>query len=174
MYGSEFMWRPWGQLCEAVATGRPAFDQIYGASFFDYLATHPADAAPFNASMSSGSQFVSRVVLAEYDFSPFQRIVDVGGGQGTLLHAILSANPKLQGILIDQPAVVAGVTALRAGAIAERCEVVGGDFFESVPAGADGYIRALPRCEPEQSLSDARLWAEISSSRSPQGPTGIF
>lgn len=134
------MWRPWGQLCEAVATGQPAFDRIYGASLFDYLATHPADAAIFNASMSSSSPVASGIVLAAYDFSRFQRIVDVGGGQGALLHGILSANPKLHGVLTDRPAVVAGVTALRTGAVADRCEIVGGDFFESVPAGADGYI----------------------------------
>jgi SAM-dependent methyltransferase len=140
MCGSEFMWRPWGQLCEAIATGQPAFDRIYGASLFDYLGTHPADGEIFDAAMSATSPIVSGIVVAAYDFSGFQCIVDVGGGQGALLHGILLANPKLRGVLTDRPAVVAGVKALRAEPIADRCDVVGGDFFESVPSGADGYI----------------------------------
>jgi len=80
------------------------------------------------------------VILAAYDFSGFQRLVDVGGGQGEILHGILSANPKLQGVLTDKPAVIAGASTLRAGTITDRCELVGGDFFESVPEVADAYL----------------------------------
>ena len=110
-----------------------------GTSSFDYLAKHPDDAAVFNVAMSSFAQFNSGI-LAAYDFSRFERVVDVGGGQGALLNEILSANPKLHGILADLPAVVAGATALQTGAIAERCEIVGIDFFKEVPEGADAYV----------------------------------
>jgi len=79
-------------------------------------------------------------VLAAYDFSCFERIVDVGGGHGVLLAGILSAIPKVRGALYDLPNVVAGAEALRAPEIAGRCEIVGGDFFKSVPADGDGYI----------------------------------
>ena len=137
--GEPWNWKPWSNLCDTILTGEPAFDQMYGTSHFDYLANHPDDAAVFDAAMSSFAQLVPEI-LAAYDFSRFERVVDVGGGQGVLLHGILSAHPKLRGVLADLPAVVAGATALRTGTIAERCEVVGIDFFKAVPEGADAYV----------------------------------
>ncbi len=145
LFGSEFLWRPWADLRKTIATGKPAFDHVFGATFFNYLAAHPDDAAIFNAGMTSSSSVDIAGILAVYDFSGFERIVDVGGGQGVLLHGILSANPKVRGVLFDLPSVVAGASALRTGAIAERCEVVGGDFFHAVPQGADAYVmRVVP------------------------------
>jgi len=79
-------------------------------------------------------------ILAAYDFSRFDRVVDVGGGRGELLLGILSEYPKLQGVLYDLPTVVAGVPAAGTGPVASRCEVVGGDFFKRVPEGADAYV----------------------------------
>jgi SAM-dependent methyltransferase len=140
MWGAPFIWRPWGELYEAVRTGQPAFDHVYGASAFEYLTAHADEAAIFNAATTSISSLTLSALLAAYDFSGFERIVDVGGGQGALLHGILSAHPKLRGVLFDLPAVVAGAAAVRTGALAERCEVVGGDFFQAVPAGADAYV----------------------------------
>lgn len=140
MLGAPFCWRPWGELYETVITGQPAFDRIYGTSLFEYLASHPDDAVVFNAAMTASSSFILPAILAAYDFSRFECLVDVGGSQGALLHGILSANPKLRGVLFDLPAVVAGAAAVRTGAIAERCDVVGGDFFQAVPAGADAYV----------------------------------
>jgi SAM-dependent methyltransferase len=116
-----------------------AFELVYGAPFFKYLAEHANDAAVFNAAMSSLPTYVAAFVEA-YDFSRFERIVDVGGGHGVKLLAILSANPRLRGVLYDLPAVVAGALALGPGAVGDRCEIVGGDFFEGVPAGADAYL----------------------------------
>jgi SAM-dependent methyltransferase len=140
MFGSAFFWKPWGELCEAVLTGQPAFDRVYGVSLFDYLSTHSEDAAIFNDAMTSTSARDVSAILAAYDFSRFERIIDVGGGHGALLHAILSANTKLHGVLADLPAVLAGAAALRSEPIAHRCSIVGTDFFESVPDGADGYL----------------------------------
>ena len=140
MYGSSTFWRSWGDLYQTILTGEPAFDRIYGESHYDYLRTHPDDAAIFNAAMSSGAPLALSAIPTAYDFSQFERIVDVGGGHGALLDGILSANPRLRGVLIDQPEVVAGATTLRAGANAHRCETIGGNFFESIPAGADGYL----------------------------------
>src|SRR5262249_1520702 len=108
--------------------------------FFEYLNSHPDDAAVFNAAMTSGSSVGVSAILSAYDFSKFRRIADVGGGHGALLHAILSANPNLHGLLVDLPKVVAGATTLREGPIGSRCEIVGVDFFESIPSGADAYV----------------------------------
>jgi 16S rRNA G1207 methylase RsmC len=79
-------------------------------------------------------------IVSAYAFSMFERIADVGGGHGILLAAILSANPGLRGVLYDLPAVVAGASALRQAPISRRCEIIGGDFFKGVPAGADAYL----------------------------------
>jgi SAM-dependent methyltransferase len=138
--GSSFMWKPWGALYETVLTGKTAFAEIYQISFFKYLADHPEDAAVFNEAMSAGSSASVSSFLAAYDFSRFERIVDIGGGQGELLRGILVANPKAHGVLFDYPSVVAGANGLRTGEVANRCEVVGGDFFTSVPEGGDAYL----------------------------------
>lgn len=140
MYSSPPIWTSWGQLCESVMTGQPSFDRIHGTPFFEYLDSHPDDAAIFNAAMTSGSSVAMSAILSAYDFSKFRRIADVGGGHGALLHAILSANPNLHGVLVDLPKVVTGATTLRDGAIGNRCDIVGADFFQSIPSGADAYV----------------------------------
>jgi hypothetical protein len=140
MYSSPPIWTSWGQLYDSVKTGQPSFDRIHGTPFFEYLDGHPNDAAVFNAAMTAGSSVGLAAILPAYDFSRFRRIADIGGGHGALLHAILSANPKLHGLLVDMPKVVAGATILRDQAIANRCEIIGADFFESIPAGTDAYV----------------------------------
>jgi hypothetical protein len=140
LFGSELLWRPFGELRAKITTGRPAFDKVFGKSFFEYLAEHPEDAAAFNAAMTASSSLELAQILAAYDFSRFERIVDVGGGHGALLHGILSANPGLRGVLVDLPSVVAGASALGRGTIADRCEIVGVDFFQEIPRGADAYM----------------------------------
>ena len=140
MLGTHFAWRPWGELHEAVVTGTSSFARLYGEPFFAYLDKHPEDARVFHAAMTSGSAGRLPAVLAAYDFRAFEHIADVGGGHGALLHGILSASPKTWGVLYDLPAVVSGAAALQTGPVAARCEIVGGDFFESVPTGADGYV----------------------------------
>jgi hypothetical protein len=139
MLGTRFVWEPAVELDQAIHTGRPAFELVYRTPFFTYLAEHADDAAVFNAAMSSLPSYIDAFVKA-YDFSKFERIVDVGGGHGTKLFAILSANPRLRGVLYDLPGVVEGAVSKRSDAIRDRCEIVGGDFFEEVPAGADAYL----------------------------------
>src|SRR5205807_10557059 len=104
-----------------------------------HLAKHPDDGAIFDAAMCCESTRVSDILCA-YDFSRFDRIVDVGGGRGELLRGILAANPALRGILYDLPSVVTGATALRGGTLGSRCEIRAGNFFDSVPEGADEYV----------------------------------
>jgi hypothetical protein len=141
MWGSEFFWRPWGELSESVRTGRPAFDHVHGSSLFEYLAAHSDDATIFDGAMTSlSSAGLSEMLVTAYDFGQFERIVDLGGGRGALLSAILSANPRLHGVLADMPSVVSEAASLREAATAGRCEIVAVDFFHSVPDGADGYV----------------------------------
>lgn len=135
-----FLWRPLGELAESVRTGKPAFDAVFGQSFFEYLAGHAEDAALFNRVMTQGIAWTAPALLKAYDFSRFERLVDVGGGQGALLRELLAATPRLKGILFDLPSVVAGAAAILENGVAGRAEIVGGNFFDSVPGGGDGYL----------------------------------
>lgn len=141
MVGMPFHRHAWTDLYTTVKTGESAFDRVHGAALFDYLADHPGDAAVFDAAMTSLATSDTVSIVAAYDFTRFGTIVDVGGGQGGLLAAILSANPHLHGVLLDVPAVVAGAAEelCRAG-VGDRCTVVSGDFFDAVPAGGDAYL----------------------------------
>ena len=140
LLGAPLVWKPWGEMYESVLSGTSAFRRIHGQPFFEYLGSHPDDAAIFHGAMTSGSAQRLPAVLAAYDFSAFERIVDVGGGHGALLRGILSASPKTRGVLYELPAVAEGVESLRDAEMAARCEIISGDFFESVPGGADSYV----------------------------------
>jgi hypothetical protein len=154
MYGEPFFWRSWGSFYETVKTGTPAFDQAHGAPLFDHLARHPADAAVFNAAMVSVSNLDLPAILEAYDFSSFAKIVDVGGGHGMMLRSILERYPGCRGILCDLPPVIAGAATIRESPAAARCELVGADFFQWVPAGGDAYLlkRVLHDWEDDQAL----------------------
>lgn len=142
MYGSE-QYRAWDGLLESVRTGAPAFDRVFGASYFDYLAQNPEASAVFNEAMTGWTTQVADAVVAAYDFTGAGTVVDVGGGHGLLLATILRAFPEAKGVLFDVPQVVAGSQPLlEAHGVAPRCETVGGDFFASVPPGGDVYLLA--------------------------------
>ncbi len=139
--GSDWSWRPWGKLLDSVRTGETAFDRVFGEPCFDYLAKHPDESAVFNEGMTGFSSATAPAVAEAYDFSRFGTVVDVGGGHGTLLAAILKAHPDVRGVVYDAPHVADGAReALRAAGLADRCRVEGGDFFKSVPAGGDAYL----------------------------------
>jgi hypothetical protein len=101
---------------------------------FPYRVHHPEEGAIFDRAMTDLSRRAHRAVLEAYDFSRFSTVVDVGGGQGALLAALLAAHPPARGVLFDQPSVVARAGAVLEGAgVAERCTVVGGDFSPGCP-----------------------------------------
>jgi hypothetical protein len=131
----------WGGLLDSVRTGETAFDRVAGRPFFEHLAENPHTAAVFNEAMASSSEAAARAVAAAYDFSPFTTVVDVGGGSGAFLAGLLQARPELRGILFDLPNVTPAAERLLAGAgVLDRCEVMAGDFFQTVPGGGDVYI----------------------------------
>src|SRR5688572_7531086 len=134
-------WEAWGALLHSVRTGENAFRRVHGEDVWAYRARHPEAGAAFDRAMTGMTRLGTEAVLAAYDFSRFRTIVDVGGGHGALLASILGRYPGARGVLFDQPHVVAGAAAvLREAGVADRCEVVSGSFFESVPAGGDAYL----------------------------------
>lgn len=183
----EWFWRSWGDRLYSVRTGEPAFDQVFGVSNFDYWERHPEAGALHDAFFAAMSRTTTAPLVAAYDCSRFDTVVDAGGSTGPLLAAILAAHPGVRGILFDLPHVVAGAAPVLAEAgVAGRCAVVGGDFFEeSLPAGGDAYvlrwilhdydderaIRILRACRAAMA-SDGRLLVVEQVIASSEGPAG--
>lgn len=131
----------WGNLMHSVKTGEIAFDNFFGMDVWKYFSRNPEDAAVFHDSMSGITAATNEAVTALYDFSGFNKLVDVGGGHGGLITGILKKNPNLQGVLFDAPEVIEKARPkLEAAGLADRCETVSGDFFQTVPEGGDAYI----------------------------------
>ncbi|HEY2843324.1 MAG TPA: methyltransferase [Bryobacteraceae bacterium] len=133
--------RAWEQLPWCVETGQPASQKLYGTGMFDWMSQHPEKTVNFNNAMTDLSQGDGPAAVASYDFSVFTHIVDIAGGHGTLLAAILEKTPGLRGTLFDMPHVIEG--AKKAGILepfSDRCTLASGSFFETVPADADAYI----------------------------------
>jgi SAM-dependent methyltransferase len=134
-------YRAWAELLHTVTSGQPAFEHVFGARYYDYMAQHPEAAAEWDHSMDQTARDWLGALTASYDFASIQTIVDVGGGHGAALANILKDIPTMRGILFDLPHVVAGAGSLLAEAgVAERCEVIGGDMFAEVPGGGDAYL----------------------------------
>jgi ubiquinone/menaquinone biosynthesis C-methylase UbiE len=129
-----------GGLFEAARKGGVPFEREYGARFFDYLSEHPESGAAFQESMDNRAANEAAEVAAAYDFTKLERLIDVGGGQGVLLQAILAAAPRLRAILFDQPEVISRARKKLTALTPERCAFVAGDFFESVPHGNGAYL----------------------------------
>jgi ubiquinone/menaquinone biosynthesis C-methylase UbiE len=138
-YGT-WNYQAFGGLRHAITTGQPAFDHVFGTSVWDYLAARPETGRAFDRQMQRAEAYFAEVPKA-YDFSGARTIVDVAGGNGGLLAAILAAVPTARGVLFDAEHVVAGARELlRDRGVLDRCELAGGDFLESVPAGGDVYV----------------------------------
>ena len=131
----------WGEVLRSVKTGETAFDHLFGMSVWQYRARHPREAQIFDEAMADFTAVAIDAILASYDFSSIGALVDVGGGDGGLIAAILKANPQMKGTLFDAPHVVAGARRrIAAEGLTERCEISAGDFFASVPSGGDAYV----------------------------------
>src|SRR5579862_2221511 len=126
-----------------ITTGQSGVEITHGMSVFGHLRRDPERAARFHATMSERTAAFAPSLAAGYDFAGLGTVADIGGGQGILLAAILRAHPHLRGILFELPEVAGGAAGvLEAAGVADRCEIVTGDFFESVPAGADACVMA--------------------------------
>jgi hypothetical protein len=141
--GGDLKYQSWGKILYSVKTGKPAFDHIFNKSTFDYFKQDSIAGRAFDDAMTSLSKLSASAIVATYDFSKMKSIVDVGGGNGMLLGTILKANPHLKGILFDLPEVIERArdsqyltTEISSG----RCQLIPGNFFETVPDGADAYL----------------------------------
>lgn len=141
--GRPYEWAAWTRLPEAVRTGGHAFLIEHGADVWTYRGARPDEAVIFNRAMNSASGRMAEHVVAAHDFSRYRVVVDVGGGGGRLIAAILARNPDTRGILFDVPHIVAESRPyIEASGLAGRCELIGGSFFESasIPRGGDAYV----------------------------------
>lgn len=128
------MWAAWGRLDDSVRTGDSGFRIAHDVDVWAFRAAHPEDGRAFDNAMVAQTRAAAGKILAAYDFGAFKTVVDVGGGRGALLEAILAAHPNVQGVLFDQPQVVQDLD------LGPRVRIVGGSFFDSVPAGGDLYL----------------------------------
>jgi O-methyltransferase len=141
LLAGERSYRAWGGLLHSVQTGETAFEHVFGMRTFEYMTHHPDLAGIYNDAMAASAEERATAVVGTYDFSACRTIADIGGGYGALLGAILKAHPTFRGIVLERPSVMAGIhQRLAAAGLAGRCEVVAGDFFQAVPAGADAYL----------------------------------
>jgi hypothetical protein len=123
-------------LAHSLRTGEPSFDAEHGIDWWSYLAEHPERAEGFDRAMGSRARQMAAAAFAAYDLSGVRRLVDVGGGQGQLVEAVLDRWPGIRATVLDRPEVTPGAEGL----VGDRAEVVGGDFFTAVPPGADCYV----------------------------------
>lgn len=141
MMGAPWHWGTWGELLGTVRTGEPTFPSLRGMDLFDYLGKDPEAAQVFNDAMTSGVEEIGDQVADAYDFSGIDTLVDVGGGHGGLLIAILHRHLGLRGVVYELPAVAEGAArAIADAGLSERCTTSGGSFFESVVEGGDAYM----------------------------------
>ena len=151
----DWQWKAWDHFLYSLQTGKPGMAKAHGMGVFEYLAVHPEDSTRFNDAMVGMYSGVGPSVVTAYDFSRFRTVVDLGGGTGMLLAAILRANAVVRGILFELPEVVPQARRTIDGfGLSARCQVVEGDFFKTLPDGHDAYIlsHALHDWTDEQAL----------------------
>jgi ubiquinone/menaquinone biosynthesis C-methylase UbiE len=141
MVGADWNRRVMSEMLHSARTGEPVVERALGTPLWEYFAQHKEHADIFNDSMTSFSSTEIDAVMGSYDFSGIQKLVDIGGGLGSLLATILKAYPHMQGVLADAPSVIDSARReIDKYGLGDRCELVGIDFFESVPAGGDAYM----------------------------------
>jgi hypothetical protein len=131
----------WKNMYETLQSGETGAALTFGMEIFDYFDQNPAIGSRFDRLMGNATIATAAGIVNAYDFSPFNTVIDIGGGNGTLMTTILKANPNLHGIIFDLPHVAARTSEhLKQIGVADRCDAVGGDFFDAVPTGGDVYL----------------------------------
>jgi O-methyltransferase domain/Dimerisation domain len=131
----------YSELAHSVRTGKPAFDKAHGISMWEYLQSHPEELALFGKAMGNLASEAHSAAFSAYNLSDVECLVDVGGGEGYLVAALLPHYPAMRAIVFDEPHVISGAAdVLRRAGVADRADAVGGDVFQSVPEGGDAYV----------------------------------
>lgn len=138
--GDEHYYQAWGDLMYSLQTGKSAFEHLYGMDLFQYNDRNPSKGETFDLAMAE-SEDINASVLAAYDFSAVGKVVDVGGGKGSLLTNILQTYSTLTGVLFDRPDVIdRAKNSCKTSVLSDRLQLIGGDFFKAVTAGGDIYL----------------------------------
>ena len=141
LIGRPYHWEMWGDLEHSIRTGEDAIHHRYGMGIWAYRADKPQETAIFNAAMEAISRNVAPSIIAACDFTRFERIVDVGGANGALLAAILTASPRSAGVVFDLPHVVREASSvIRLAGLEGRCETRRGQLLRRDSRGGDAYI----------------------------------
>jgi SAM-dependent methyltransferase len=141
LYGDEVFWSAYGRMLHSVQTGEPAFEHAHGAPLFSYLAKDQRAASLFHETMREFSDREIAAILGAYDFSSFRHAVDIGGGHGALIAALLGSHPHLRGTVLDLEPAADGARRLLADAdLTDRASFVVGSFFDQAPPGGDIYV----------------------------------
>ena len=167
--GEDWHWEVWGKTLYSVKTGNPAWKEVHGQPVFPYFATNQKASKIFDNAMSSFTTLAAKAVVEAYDFSSVRTLVDVAGGHGRLLTAILGANPNARGVLFDLPHVIAGAREnINSGQFSSRVEFATGDFFVGVPVGGDAYVmkHIIHDWDDSQAL---RILKNIGKAMTPDG-----
>jgi hypothetical protein len=137
--GQQFL--AWNEIVYSVQTGKPGYERVIGKNIFDYLATDPEQAKIFDDAMTGIHGRETSLMVEAYDFAGVNTLFDIGGGNGGTLIGILQHHPQMRGVLFDLPHVIERAKPrIAAAGLADRCELVSGNFFESIPSGGDAYM----------------------------------
>jgi hypothetical protein len=167
MSGDE-QFRAWSEIAYSIQTGKTAFNKVFGKPIFDYLSEHPDKARIFDAAMVGIHGRESAAILDSYDFSGTGVLADIGGGNGSQITAVLQKHTQMKGILFDLPHVIQRARErIETAGIADRCQLIGGSFFDAVPAGADAYLlrHIIHDWDDEKSLTILRNCHQAMSSK---------
>jgi len=171
LFAGDEVWRSWGELGETVRTGAPAWDRITGASAFEHMRRNPEFQAMFNRAMAEGTRNAAAGIAETGGFDRFRWVIDVGGGDGTLLAAVLEAHPQLRGTVVDlAEGMETAPQVLAAAGVADRATAEAGDFFAAVPEGADAYLLK----SVIHDWNDARAGRILRNVRAAMGPDGTL
>lgn len=167
--GRPYVWQSWGELRQSVLTGETAFRRVHGQGVWEWRAEQPEETAVFDAAMTELSRGAAAALAEAFDFSRFDCVVDVGGGQGALLAGILEKHVRTKGILFDLPHVVARAPRMfEDRGLSNRSAVVAGDMFAGLPPGGDAYVLKSVLMDED----DTKVCEVLRSCRSVIGPSG--
>ncbi len=138
LFYKEEISQSWHQLSDCIRQGKPAFDLTHGESIFNYFRAHPKSAAHFNAAIKEKSKAVINACMKAFDFGRFKSVYDIGGGTGHFMNSLLKTFPHIRGVLYELPEVISDAKTPIVNF--ERCSLIPGDFFKTIPTGGDAYI----------------------------------